>query len=246
MKKILIGIVIVVVVILLAAFLFYKLRIQPEMKKMSPLPTQKVNDTVSAVNDVFVNMYLIKGKTKYIAVDGGKDVKTIEMEMKNLGIDKKDVVALFLTHADSDHTAAADYLTDATIYLSRAEVQMVNGTKRRMLFFRNKLNREYTTLEDGQVTNVDGLSIKAILTPGHTPGSTCYLIEGKYLFTGDSMSLQNGRAEVFSKVFNMDSATQKISLGKLAQLSGVKSIFTAHHGYTDDFAKAFENWKKKQ
>jgi glyoxylase-like metal-dependent hydrolase (beta-lactamase superfamily II) len=245
MKKILIGLGIVVVVVLLGAFLFYKLRIQPEMKKMSPLPTQKVNDTVSAVNDVFVNMYLIKGKTKYIAVDGGKDVKTIEREMKNLGIDKRDVVALFLTHTDIDHTAAADYLTDATVYLAKAEEQMINGTTRRMFFFHNKLNRKYTTVEDGQMLNIDGLSVKAILTPGHTPGSTCYLIDGKYLFTGDTLSLQNGRAEEFIKAFNMDSETRKISMGKLAQLSGVKSIFTAHHGYTDDFARAFENWKNK-
>jgi glyoxylase-like metal-dependent hydrolase (beta-lactamase superfamily II) len=191
-------------------------------------------------------MYLIKGKTKYIAVDAGNDVKKIENEMKKLAIDKKDVAAVFLTHADSDHTAATDYLTDATIYLPKAEVQMINGSTRRLLFFHNKLNRKYTTLEDGQVTTIDGLSIKAILTPGHTPGSTCYLIDGKYLFTGDSMSLQNDRAELFSKVFNMDSETQKISLEKLAQITGVKFIFTAHHGYTDDFTKAFENWKKKQ
>jgi hydroxyacylglutathione hydrolase len=211
---------------------------------MSALPTQKLNNDICAVNDVYVNMYLIKGKTKYIAVDAGKDIKTIDMEMKKLAIDKKDVIALFLTHTDSDHTAATDYLTDATIYLSKAEEQMVNGTKKRMLFFHNKLNRKYTTLENGQVTTIDGLSVQAILTPGHTPGSTCYLIDGKYLFTGDNLSLQNGRAEVFSKVFNMDSETQKISLEKLAQLTQVKFIYTAHHGYTDDFAKAFESSKK--
>jgi hydroxyacylglutathione hydrolase len=245
MKKMLIWLGIVVVAIVLGVVLFYVLRIQPEMKKMSPLLTQKMNGDIYAVNDVYVNMYLIKGKTKYIAVDGGKDMKKIEMEMKKLAIDKKDVVALFLTHADSDHTAATDYLTDATVYLPKVEEQMINGTTRRMLFFHNKLNRKYTTLEDGQVLTIDGLSVKAIGTPGHTPGSTCFLIDGEYLFTGDNLSLKNGRAEVFSKVFNMDSERQKVSLTMLAQITGVKFIFTAHYGYTDDFAKAFENWKKK-
>jgi glyoxylase-like metal-dependent hydrolase (beta-lactamase superfamily II) len=245
MKKILIGIGIAVAVIVVGAVLFYVLWIYPEMKNMSALPTQKLNNDVYAVNDEYVNMYLIKGKTKYIAIDAGKDMKTIEREIKKLAIDKKDVVALFLTHADSDHTAATDYFTGATVYLSKAEEQMINGTTRRMLFIHNKLNRPYTTLEDGQVLTIDGLSVKSIAIPGHTPGSTCYLIEGKYLFTGDNMSLQNGRAELFSKLFNMDSATQKISLQKLVQLNGVKSIYTAHHGYTDDFAHAFEKWEKK-
>jgi hydroxyacylglutathione hydrolase len=245
MKKILIGLGIFAVVILLGAVLFYLLQIYPEVKKMSALPTQKLNNDVSAVNDAYVNMYVIKGKTKYIAVDAGKHVNAIEKEMKKLSIDKKDVVAVFLTHADSDHTAATDYFTDATIYLPKAEEQMINGTTKRMFFFHNKLNRKYTTLEDGQVLTIDGLSVQSILTPGHTPGSTCYLIAGKYLFTGDNMSLQNGRAELFNKVFNMDPATQKISLQKLAQLTPVKFIYTAHHGYSDDFAKTFENWKKK-
>ena len=243
-KKIFIHLGIAVGSLALAAVLFYMLQIYPEMKKMSALPTQKQNDNVYAVNDAYVNMFLIKGKTKYISVDAGKDIKTIEKEMKKLTIDKKNVIAVFLTHTDSDHTAATDYFTDATIYLPKAEVQMVNGTTRRMLFFRNKLNRKYTTLEDGQVLTIDGLSVQSILTPGHTPGSTCYLVDGKYLFTGDNMSLQNGRAELFNKFFNMDPATQKISLQKLAQLTGVKSIYTAHYGYSDDFAKAFENWKK--
>ncbi len=245
MKKILIHLGIAVGSLALGAALFYMLQIYPEFKKMSALPTQKLTDSIYAINDSFVNMYLIKGKTKYIAIDAGSNVMTIEKEMKKLAIDKKDVVAVFLTHADNDHTAATKYFTDATIYLSHAEEQMINGTTRRLFVFRNKLNREYTAIEDGQKLTIDGISIKSILTPGHTPGSTCYLVDGKYLFTGDTMSLQNGRAELFNNYFNMDSATQKISLQKLALLTGVKFIYTAHYGYSDDFAKAFENWKKK-
>lgn len=36
----------------------------------------------------------------------------------------------------------------------------------------------------------DGNGVEVIPTPGHTPGSTCYLVEGadgRYLFTGDTM-----------------------------------------------------------
>ena len=39
---------------------------------------------------------------------------------------------------------------------------------------------------DGQVFSIGNLKIKAIHTPGHTPGSTCFLIN-KQLFTGDTL-----------------------------------------------------------
>jgi glyoxylase-like metal-dependent hydrolase (beta-lactamase superfamily II) len=39
---------------------------------------------------------------------------------------------------------------------------------------------------DQQSFNFGGLTLQAIHTPGHTPGSTCFLI-GKHLFTGDTL-----------------------------------------------------------
>ena len=39
---------------------------------------------------------------------------------------------------------------------------------------------------DQQVLSFGPLSLQAIHTPGHTPGSTCFLI-GKHLFTGDTL-----------------------------------------------------------
>jgi glyoxylase-like metal-dependent hydrolase (beta-lactamase superfamily II) len=43
-------------------------------------------------------------------------------------------------------------------------------------------------LEDDQVLEVGKLRIRTILTPGHTEGSICFLVEGKpLLFTGDTL-----------------------------------------------------------
>ncbi len=39
---------------------------------------------------------------------------------------------------------------------------------------------------DGEEISVGGRTVKAIYTPGHTPGSTCYLVGG-YLFSGDTL-----------------------------------------------------------
>lgn len=41
-------------------------------------------------------------------------------------------------------------------------------------------------LKDGDILEVGSLNIKVIHTPGHTPGSVCFLV-GKNLFTGDTL-----------------------------------------------------------
>jgi glyoxylase-like metal-dependent hydrolase (beta-lactamase superfamily II) len=68
----------------------------------------------------------------------------------------------------------------------------------------------------------------------------CYIVDDQYLFTGDTMSLMNGRAGIFSDFFNMDSAIQKESIRRIGALPGIAYVFTAHHGITDDYRKAFE------
>jgi len=42
------------------------------------------------------------------------------------------------------------------------------------------------TVEDGETFRFGKFEVKAIHTPGHTPGSTCFLI-GNHLFTGDTL-----------------------------------------------------------
>jgi glyoxylase-like metal-dependent hydrolase (beta-lactamase superfamily II) len=41
-------------------------------------------------------------------------------------------------------------------------------------------------LKDGDIITLGDLNIEVIYTPGHTPGSLCFLI-GKYLFAGDTI-----------------------------------------------------------
>ena len=80
------------------------------------------------------------------------------------------------------------------------------------------------------------------MTPGHTTGSMSYLVNGKYLFTGDCLSLISGKADKFASFINMDNKILETSLHKLKTLSGVDYIFTAHYGYSRNFKEAFSNW----
>ncbi|PKN73428.1 MAG: hypothetical protein CVU52_07140 [Deltaproteobacteria bacterium HGW-Deltaproteobacteria-10] len=219
------------------------LKFKAEVSKMHPLETKEIAAGVYAINDGIANMFLVKGKDEFIAIDAGNETKNIQREMKNLNIDPRKVTAVFLTHSDRDHVAAIEIFKNAKIYLPRKEEQMINGTTARFYVTRNKIDFPYTTISGDETINTNNLKIQVIETPGHTPGAMCYLVDNKFLFTGDSLSLQSGKVWLFSKFINMDNETQMQSLKKLARMQGIKYIFTAHHGFSDNYEKAFADIK---
>lgn len=210
-----------------------------EIGKMSSLETGEIVEGVFAVQDTYVNMFLIKAGDRYIAVDAGNKPENIKQGLDALKIDPQDIMAVFLTHSDSDHIAGLSLFKNAVIYLPKAEEQMINGQTSRFLFMKNKLRHKYELFEDNAQLNISGVTIKGISTPGHTPGAMCYIVNDIFLFTGDSMSLKKGKVNLFNNLFNMDSKTQQISQKRVSGLPGVKYIFTAHYGYTDHYQDAF-------
>ena len=213
-----------------------------ETRQLSALESREIVDGVYGVKDSYVNLFLFKTKDGYIAIDAGNNKKQVQQELTRMGIDPKKVSAVFLTHSDPDHIGGCSLFKNAVIYLSKAEEQMVNGQTHRFLFMRNKLGLSHELLENNQILTISGVRIKAILTPGHTPGSMSFLINDTYLFTGDSMGLKNGKVTGFNDIFNMDSQLQRRSITQLAELPGVKYVFTAHHGFVDSHETAFKNW----
>jgi glyoxylase-like metal-dependent hydrolase (beta-lactamase superfamily II) len=73
----------------------------------------------------------------------------------------------------------------------------------------NEARFAYTPARDGDTHRMgsSGPEIEVIHTPGHTPGSTCYLINGKYLISGDTVFIKSigrpdlgGMAEAWSEM----------------------------------------------
>jgi hydroxyacylglutathione hydrolase len=247
MKKIIKRTLLVIGLVLIPAVAILGIRIYKitrDVRAMTPVGTGEITGGVFAVKDSYVNLYLVRTGAGFIAFDSGTDSSRVLSEMKKLGIDPADVAAVFLTHADSDHSGGLPLFRNAAVYLSNEEEQMVDGRKARFFIFKNKLSRKHTFLNDNETIAMDSVRVTAILTPGHTPGSTCYLVDGKWLFTGDTMSLKAGIAGIFSRAINMDNDRQRESLKKLAGLTGVREVFTAHFGVTDSFQKAFEVFRK--
>ena len=123
------------------------------------------------------------------------------------------------THGHPDHILANEHLKKALSVptcMHALEIQ----------FFSQKEIRDLTAkelgleppgaadvaLKEGDVLRVGAIEIKVIHTPGHTPGSVCYLVEGN-LFTGDTLFVgAAGRTDLVGGSLEMllDSIENKI------------------------------------
>ena len=237
-KIILIGIGSMILLISLF-FVGYMYMAKSELKVMTPTDTREIVGNIFSIRDSFVNMYLIKDGNQFIAVDAGNNTENAAKELKKLNINPDLVVAVLLTHTDEDHVAAIRLFRNAKVYISRQEVQLINGKKSRFLCFGNDIGtKDYVVIDDQQGLIIGNTKIKGVLTPGHTIGSMCYLINEKYLFTGDALSLKAGRIDQFNRFFNSDSKLAKQSISKITNLPTAEYIFTAHYGYSADYKNA--------
>lgn len=231
------GVVLLFLVILVAASFLYLNAMNAELAKMTPLDTQEVIPGVYAVRDTYVNLYVVRCSGGLIAIDAGQDAGQVQAGIEQLGLKPGDVAALFLTHTDTDHVGAVGLFENAQVYIGQGEEQMVNGQTKRAYIFSNPALRAHKTLADGQQIQAAGCSVTGIAAPGHTPGSMVYLISPGYLFTGDTLSLKDGKAAQFNEFFNMDTPHQRESLAALERLTGVTYVFSAHYGYTEGGVK---------
>ena len=83
---------------------------------------------------------------------------------------------------------------------------------------------DLTGHEHGDKVGVGDIEIELLHTPGHTPGSQCFLLDGR-LIAGDTLFLEGcGRTDFPGG----DSDEIFRSLQKLAQLSGDPTVFPGH------------------
>jgi hydroxyacylglutathione hydrolase len=237
-----IGILFLLIIIIVGGFLY---KFNSETKKMHPTETGKIVDNIFAVKDEFVNMYLLQDGGKYIAIDAGKDIDVIAVELKKLNINPDSVVAVILTHSDMDHVAGIPLFKNAKLYISKQEIKMLNGEAQKIPGVNNKISRnDYILLDDKQTLKIGNENSFTILTEGHTTGSICLQVNEKYLFTGDILSLNGGKIGKSINFFDLDHELATKSISKITKLQNVEYIFTAHFGYTNDYNNAVKDWKE--
>ena len=150
---------------------------------------------------------------------------------------------VLLTHCQFDHIGgvAALQASGAKVYCSEQEKPLI-GTSADLFSAFGAPRIPYRvdgTFFDGEEKILNGISVTALLTPGHTSGSVCYLITakdgGRYLFTGDTLFAGSmGRTDFPTGDFMQ----MRASLQRLSRIEGDFPVYPGHNEETMlDFEK---------
>ena len=175
-----------------------------------PMNTGWIDEHVACVREWVANIFFYRKDGTTIMIDAGYNYDRLAEKMSWLGIDPKSIRNILITHQDTDHVGAVEadspgLFRDARLYVGEIENRYLTGeVRRRVIYHLYKLPQvtilnPKTLLRDGQILNIDGIKIKCFLVPGHTWGHIVYLIDDKYLFTGDTIWLgADGRGQQVS------------------------------------------------
>jgi len=152
-----------------------------------------------------VNIYILLGR-RITLIDAGPagSEEQIFAYLKEIGRSPEEISYLLLTHAHPDHMGSAAAIqknTECKIGIHPAEQRWVEDidyqfNQRPVPGFYDLVKQPVRAdflLNDGDILDTDeNLRIKVIHTPGHSPGSVCFLLQqDNALFTGDAIPLKH-------------------------------------------------------
>jgi glyoxylase-like metal-dependent hydrolase (beta-lactamase superfamily II) len=166
--------------------------------------------------------YIILAGGQAIVVDASRHLEVYETFLRERGAT---LVQVLDTHVHADHLsggaelarhAGAPFFVAAGegIELRRAVRPLADGTELTL------------RASDGGVA----VTVRVIATPGHTPGSTCYLVDGRWLLSGDTIFVSGiGRPDLGGLVEAWGAALfRTLHRGPLSALPDEVVVLPAH------------------
>lgn len=176
-------------------------------------------------------VYLIGDRLKRqcVMVDPAWDVDSVLQQAKE---DEMEVVGGLITHTHFDHcNGTADLLaqTKSKIYVHAKEAEFLKG-----------MQNDIVKVDAGYRLPIGDLTITFLHTPGHTPGSQCFMI-GDNVVSGDTLFINAcGRCDLPGGNVNQ----MYESLQKLAKLDE-KTILLPGHNYAGEPTSTIGKEKKR-
>ena len=138
-----------------------------------------------AVGPLGTNCYIVAdGQGTVAVIDPGDEGARIQATLDRLGLT---LGAVLLTHVHFDHIGAADELASETVPLYCHEDE--TAARRNLSgVFGDAMTVQTVphTVREGDTVTVGELSFEVWHTPGHTPGSVCY-VTPTAMFSGDTL-----------------------------------------------------------
>lgn len=173
--------------------------------------------------------YVIRAKDEAVLVDPSRDEAQYEAFLDKLGVR---LVQVLDTHVHADHVSGGPEIAKkhGVPYYVAAGADF-------------ELKKKVTELRDGaeiQLGGEDGVRVvvQAVKTPGHTPGSTSYLIGGRYLLSGDTIFVQSvGRPDLGGQVVKWGKSLFHTLKERIASLGDDTVVLPAHYADVSEIGK---------
>ncbi|QIM16589.1 MBL fold metallo-hydrolase [Leucobacter insecticola] len=173
------------------------------------------------------NVWFVGDDTEVLVIDAAHDAEEI---VRTVG--ERDTLGILLTHGHEDHIGAAveaARLLDTHIYLHPDD-----------LFLWDQLYEEASPdfqLTEGATFSVAGVDLTAVHTPGHTPGSMCFVAQDlNTVFSGDTL-FQGGPGATRWEYSSFPQIVESIQTS-LFTLPGSMTVQPGHGDHTSIEAEA--------
>jgi len=178
--------------------------------------------------------YIIRARDEAIVVDASRHVPWYEDRLQELGAR---IVWVLDTHVHADHLSGGPELAvrNGAPYFVAAGSDF-------------HLKQRVHPVKDGEQIRLGGpqgvsLEFRAVATPGHTPGSTSYLIGGRYLLSGDTLFVSSvGRPDLGGQVEAWGRALFHTLREKLAALPDDTIVLPAHYAEVSEIGPEGVVW----
>jgi glyoxylase-like metal-dependent hydrolase (beta-lactamase superfamily II)/rhodanese-related sulfurtransferase len=128
------------------------------------------------------------------------------------------IIGVIDTHQHADHVSAAKDLAQFTgtkLYLSKLEEYKIQNQQ----------------IGEGNIIPFGSKQLKVIHTPGHTAGSMSFVLDDKFVFSGDTLFVEGiGRPDLRDQAEEFATKLYDTLHNKILKFSDDVKIFPTHHG----------------
>jgi glyoxylase-like metal-dependent hydrolase (beta-lactamase superfamily II) len=170
--------------------------------------------------------YFIASNGEAAIVDAARMTDVYEQFAEKQGVQIKHVID---THLHADHISGGRKLAASvggTYYLPAKDA--------------TEATFDYTPVEEGHDIKVGNSTVKVqpIYSPGHTIGSTSFIVDDKYLLTGDILFVRSiGRPDLAGKAEDWVGDLRETLYSRYEALSKDLIVLPAHYSFAEELGK---------